>query len=184
MGIFTDTTYFVKDINLPTGTYSNLTNEIAKYEPEILTRLLGAELYDLVQAESADPASAPERLKDIILGKEYTVSFNGRNQKVFWNGLVNDEKISLISYYVYYHWQRNNVTKTSNVSETAPQSENAMRAVWANKSFSAWRRLRALYGWTGQNSLIPSLYNFLIENEATYPEWVFTPLGSLNNLDL
>jgi len=184
MATFIDKTYFINDINIPDGRFSEVQQLIDKFEPEILTKALGYELYTLVIAEVADPDAAPERIKDLIKGKEYTVSYNSRDQKVKWNGLINSELISLIAYYVYYQWQRANVTQTTTVSESKPVSENAERAVWANKAASAWRNCKYLYGSSGDDALVPSLYNFLLKYESDYEEWIFTELGSVNNLDL
>ena len=86
-----NTSYFVKDISIPVGSLSNLDNEIVKYEPEVLTMLLGYELYKLTLSETS------QRMTDLLTGKEYTVSYNGRNQLIKWNGFSNTELISLIA---------------------------------------------------------------------------------------
>jgi len=172
------TSYFVKDISLPTGEFSNLTNDIVKYEPEILKEVLGYELGKLVIAYDASASS--QRIKDIVEGKEYTVSYNGRDQTIKWNGLKNTELISLIAYYVYYWWQRNNITSTSTTGEIKPKNENSI-IVGANaKACAAWYRMRELIGFSGQNKLEPSLYNFLTEYEDDYPEWIFKDIGTID----
>ena len=182
MGVLIDKTYFILDINIPTGSYEALTDSIAKYEPEVLKSLLGYELYLLVEAY-ANPGS-DQRIIDIVEGKDYTVSCNGRDQVVRWNGLKNTELISLIAYYTYYWWQRNHVTLTTQTSEIKAAAENAQAAVMANKSQNAFDRCRELYGFIGQDSISPSLYNFLKDNEDDYPEWIFTDLDIVNCLDL
>ncbi len=168
-----DTDYFVKDIAIPSDTESNLTNDITKYEPEILKQLLGYELWKLVDD---DPAS-PDRIQDLVEGKEYTVSFNNRNQTIKWNGLTNSENISLIAYWVYYWWQRNNATHTTSLGEGKSKLENSFIAMSNQKIGNAWYRLRELYGYPGQRITEPSAYNFLKENEDDYPEWIFEPIG-------
>jgi hypothetical protein len=186
MAILITTDYFINDINIPTGTYATpaLQAEISKYEPEILQKALGYELYKLVAAAYEDIDAADQRIKDLVQGKVYTENYDGRDRPVKWNGLVNSDYISLIAYYIYYRHAKNNITQSTKTAEVEPQQENATRAVWANKAFSAYVRLRALYGYPGQDLLSPSLYNFLYKYESVFPEWVFSELGSVNMLDL
>jgi len=171
-----DKTYFVKDINIPDSDYSDLTAVIVKYEKEILIKLLGYELYALVAAY--DVTTSPQRIKDIVEGKEYTVG----SYIVKWNGLTNTDKVSLIAYYVYYWWTRNQATLTGSIGEIKPKSENSNNASLIQKSTNAWTRLEEL----SQSTAYPydSLYAFLSENESDYPEWEFTPLGNVNGFDL
>lgn len=172
-----NTSYFIKDISLPVGVNSNLTNEIKKYEPEILKQLLGYELWKLVAAYGD---SSPQRIKDIVEGKEYDVSYNGRDQTIKWNGLKNTELISLIAYYVYYWVRRNSITQTSGLGELKSKVENSIIADANQKACSAWYRMKQLYGFIGQTNLEPSAYNFLIKYEDDYPEWIFNEIGQIN----
>jgi hypothetical protein len=175
-----DRTYFNYEINLPVNSNSDLSNFIDRFEPEILKSLLGYELYTLVAA-STDTSG---RLYDLINGKEYTVSYNGRDQKVKWNGLINTDKVSLAAYYVYYQYQRCKATLPGASGEVKLRHENSFNADLHVKIMDAWGRMRELYGYPGQFELEPSAYNFLTENEADYPEWIFTELGSVNAFDL
>ena len=171
-----DKTYFVKDINIPHSDYSDLDNYITRYEKEILIKLLGYELATLVLAYNS--ATSPQRIKDIVEGKEYTVG----SYTVKWNGLKNTEKVSLIAYYVFYWWARNNATFTATTGEMKSVSENAEAAKLTQRMSNAWSRLEEL----AQSTEYPyqSLYYFLIENESDYPEWEFTVLGNINGFDL
>lgn len=174
---FISSEYFKQDINLPvTRENPDITNVITRYEPEILKKVLGYELYELIKS---DPSS-PDRLNDLINGVEYTVNWNGRDQTIKWNGLKNDEEISLIAYYVYFMWQTNHVSTTSNVGETANDVELGNRVIPAQKMGSAYHKMRQLVGFVGQNILEPSIYNFLKEHESNYPEWVFEDVGRVN----
>lgn len=178
-----DTTYFVNDISLPTsGTYSDVTAFITRFEKEILKQVLGYELWEYVRDYDANVSA--QRIKDIVEGKEYTVSYNNRDQIIKWNGLKNDDKISLIAYYVYYQYMRAKATTTQVVGEVKPEQENSRQAQMNMKIMNTWTRLRELAGYSGQSDLQPSLYNFLLKYESTYPEWVFTDLGSVNSHDL
>lgn len=180
-----DTTYFINEINLPTPYNSddaNLDDFITRFEPDVLDRALGYELSQLVQAY-ANPGS-DQRIIDIVEGKEYTISYNGRDQSVKWKGLVNDDKRSLIAYYVYCYYMRDMITQTTFMGEMQAVGENATAASARGKINQAWQMLRELYGYHGQDQLSASLYVFLTENESDYPEWVFTPIGSMNSFNL
>ena len=173
------TTYFVKDIAIPITGNTNLVNDIAKYEPEILKKVLGYELWALVDAYDAE--SSEQRILDLVDGKDYTVSYNGRDQAVRWAGLRDSTNlISLIAYYTYFMWQTNNHTHTTNVGQAGSSVENSVRANPSQKMGSAWYRMRQLVGYNGQNTLEPSLYNFLTKYVDDYPEWVFTDVGKVN----
>lgn len=177
-----DTSYFVHDINVPTGSNlvatNTLTTLISTYEPKVLKELLGYELYALTLTESST------RMTRLIEGYEYTISYNGRDQKVKWNGLKNSEKISLIAYYVYYWYKRINNVHTANVGTVKPDQENSMIASPNQQIGNAWYQMRELYGYCGQSELAPSAYNFLKKYESDYPEWIFKDIGEINMFGL
>jgi hypothetical protein len=171
-----DKTYFVKDINIPDSDYNDLTAYIARYEKEIILKVFGYELGTLVLAYEAGVSD--QRILDIVEGKAYTV--NGYNVK--WNGLINDDKVSLIAYFVFFKWVKNRSTLTGNVSELKLQSENATNAANIQRTTNAWTQLTILT----QDMSYPyaSLYAFMTEKEADYPEWEFSPIESINGFDL
>lgn len=174
-----DKTYFTLDVNVPDSKFEVVTTSITKYEPEILKKALGSTLYELM---TANPST--QIYKDIIEGKDYTVEYDGETHTVKWLGLKNSEKISLIAYYVYYWWVRNHVTLTMYTGEMKPMQENSMQASVAQKTMSAWMKLKELYGSCGDSEIKPTLYNFLTEHESKYPTWIFEELGSINAWDL
>jgi hypothetical protein len=181
-----DKTYFKMDINLPASNFTDLSNYVSTYEPEILRLLLGEDLYQLVNAFIlSNPTASSQAVQDLVLGKEYTVDIGlASPSKVKWNGLINTSKISIISYYIYYWYMRNKVSLTTTTGEVKSSYENATRGAVANKVNNSWRRLQKLYGFVDQSLIIPSAYNFLYEHESDYPEWIFTPLKSTNAFDL
>ena len=68
---FTTENYFKLDISLPsTNENSDIDDAITLYEPEILKKVLGFELHDLIE----DDESTSGRLYELINGKQYTVS--------------------------------------------------------------------------------------------------------------
>lgn len=170
-----DKTYFVKDINIPDSTFSDLDAYITRYEKEILQHLLGYELWKLVDAYGAGDTGV---IADLVEGKEYTIG----SETVKWNGLINDDKVSLIAYYVYYWWVRNNATFTAITGERKAKDENSDPAAVNQRITNAWLRLEDLA--LSVDFPYDSLYMFLSTNEADYPEWVYTELGNVNGFDL
>ena len=174
---FIDGDYFNFEINIPTDSVNtNIDNVITRYEPEILKRVLGYELYELIKSDPSTPA----RLLNLINGVEYTESYNNRTQTIKWNGLKNSENISLIAYYVYFMWQKNHATDTTQNGEVASVSELSHRANPSQKMGHAWHLMRELIGYQGQAILEPSLYNYLRKHETDFPEWVFDEVDSVN----
>jgi len=163
-----DSTYFVLDIAIPDSEYSNLDEYIVKYEREILMRLFGYELYTFVAAYNPN---SEQRIKDIVLGKEYTV--NGKLAK--WNGLINDDKESLIAYYTYYWYVRNNATTLQTTGMMKMVSENAAPVSAIQKLSAAYIRFEELQ---------KSAYDYLTNHIDQYPEWEYTEEGSVNIFDL
>lgn len=178
-----DDTYFIREILLPganiSGDNEDLTSYIVQYKKEVLMDLLGYELYkDLI----ANPTNA--RWVAFIEGAEYTVTNGDRDQVVKWNGLENDEKISLISYYIYFMYMRDLVTKTDMSGETLSDNENSQRISPSDKMSNAWNRHLELYGSVRDGLLVPSAYRYLTEKEDDFPEWVFTKKESVNSFDI
>lgn len=182
MANLTDIGYFVGDITLPTGQFSvnDLNLFIDKFEPEVLTKLLGYTLYKKLIASPTDPD-----IVKLVSGSEYTIEYNGNERLVKWAGLKNDLKISLIAYYVYVEFMRSRVTHTQSIGETKSIQENSTNANIFAKVMSARTRFDDLYGYMNQSTLAPSAYNFLKEHEDNYPEWEFSnEQGSINSHDL
>lgn len=175
-----DKTYFVNDIVLPKNDWDNIESFITRFEPEVLTSLLGYTLYKaMLAAPTVDP------YKNLVDGVEYSIDYNGNTRLVKWNGLKNDKSISLIAYYVYCEYLRSRVTTTQQVGETLSNLENSKNADIFSKLGSAHARLNELYGYEYQDKLVPSAYNFLSEHEDDYPEWEFECIkNSINSHDL
>ena len=173
-----DKTYFNQEINIPDSDYKGLSAIITRYEKEVLISLFGYALWKLINAYNESASS--QRIKDIVEGKEYTAS----GETIKWNGLQNTDKVSLIAYYVFYWYLRNATTRTSTLGEVGSKMENATTASPVQRLSGAWQRLRELYGFASQDSLIASAYNFMTEHESDYDEWVFTDIGTVNSFDL
>ena len=194
--------YFINDISIPSTRPTGETSidaSIAKYEKEVLQMVLGYELYDLFIANPTD-----QRFVDISIGKEFEFDFCGKTVKRKWNGLKNADKESLIAYYVYFKHKSNLNTITASISEVKPKLENSNPASANMKLIRAWNNFVELSGdlndvdryycgcryfdyfdkynissYHHVNSA-PSLYNFLLANKDTYPEWEFEPSEKIN----
>lgn len=181
MANFTDKDYYILEANIPDSILNDLDAYITRYEKEILIDLFGYALWKLINAyDSNNPGNSPQRIRDIVEGKEYTVD----GDLIKWNGLINDDKISLLSYYVYYWWVRNNGTTLHMTGVALLKSENSEPESASQKISAAWGRLRELYGYPSQDFYQPSAYNFMIEFESDYSEWVFERIGHVNSFDL
>ncbi|MCK5017842.1 MAG: hypothetical protein KAS32_12335 [Candidatus Peribacteraceae bacterium] len=175
-----DKTYFKNTISLPKSDYDNIESFMTQFEKEVLTYLLGYELYTLMIAGKAE---AP--YKNLVEGVEYSIEHSGQTRKVKWNGLKNSDLISLIAYYTYIEYIRDGVTSTQQNGEVLSVQENSKGANIFAKIMSAQTRFEELYGYEYQDELIPSAYNFLTEHEDLYPTWIFTSLkGNINSHDL
>lgn len=175
-----DDTYFVLDINIPKAS-TVIPGFVTLYMPEILTQLLGYELYELVKNYNAESS---QRIKDLVEGKVYEINYNGKTVKVKWAGLITIEdtspKISLIAYYVYYRWQQDKVSSTQVVGVVKAKQQNSVFAGVQLKISNACNRLEDLYGTIYDRKIKPTAYNFLKEFEDDYPEWIFDSVDDLN----
>ena len=132
-----DKTYFNFEINIPdTGDYSELTNYITRFEPEILKAIFGYELAKQVIGYVALTTTDP--IKSLVEGAAYEDQ-DGNLQK--WGGLINVQKVSLIAYYVYYWYRKCTVTNTTSSGEKRSANENSIDAEYGNKIMVAWDRM-------------------------------------------
>ena len=183
-----DSDYFVNEIALPEGKYAVIQAFINRYEDQAIFDLFGYELGTLVIAYNI--TTSPQRIKDIVEGKEYTISSDafykpsGGDTIIKWKGLVNTEKKSLLAYWIYYWWCREHESFATNVGGAKSKLENANNVGFGEKAAYAWHEMLKLYGQINQPEIIPSCFNFMNEFQTTYPEWVFAPKGNINRLGI
>lgn len=193
-----DTTYFTGPINIPANVIGDVVDNseiegfITRYEREILIKLFGYEIYKLIAAYNSNtPENTPQRIRDIIEGKEFELS--GREYK--WNGLINDEKVSIIAYYVYVMYMRDAQTHTSTTGENEPNYEFASKVHAGQKISYAWSKMSELIGEVpfditiytqiyNLNEYYSSLFFFMSNFYSTYPDWLWSEIGTVNNFDL
>ena len=173
-----DSTYFVRDCNLPVGTYNDISASLTRYERDILIQLLGYDLAKLVLAY--DSGTSPQRIKDIVEGKEYAEG----DYTVKWNGLVNTEKVSILAYYTYIQYLKNHAIDFQNVGAVGSANENGVNVGVATLIQRVSVRLRELAGYAGNDMYKASLYNFLLNQESSYPEWIFNEYRFENSFGL
>lgn len=189
-----DTTYFVGEISLPgqvlTGSLADISPYIVKYEREALIELVGYTLYKELKA--AIDAGAPDyvstKWKRLITGHEYEIDYLGDTYLVKWNGLINDDKVSLLAYYIYYKYVSFHVTHTSSFGELIQSAENASKVSPSQKMVNAWNRFIDLRGDPSDDLINPTCYNFLnnFEDDAVngYPKWIFNILRHTNTFGI
>jgi len=117
---------------------------IDKYEPLLLTELLGDSLYTLLKAGLvADP----------VLAK--------------WTNLSDKCKTSIIGF-VYWHYRFSNTTQTGNIGETAPNAENADIVTPLEKMIPIWNEM------VGNNVEVVKFINANTADYAAYynQSWV------------
>jgi len=197
---FIDYTYFTGDIHISNPSNDNqLLQAIDQYEKEILIKLLGYELYALLQADLTDGEPQTQIYIDLVDGAAFTHEFGGEEISLRWEGLRNSLKISLISYYVFFRFVERNITPYyGDGISFAPKGKDWERAEPVNKLCYVWEKMRELYGVIPMQyksafkypvlgsdlgyvfNTLPSAYNFLYANKDDYPTWRFTPLWNIN----
>jgi len=195
-----DYSYFTGDIKISNPVNENqLLQAIEQYEKEILIKLLGYELYALLQADLTDGVPQTQIYKDLVNGAAFTHEFRDEEISLKWEGLKNDAKVSLISYYVFFNFVERDITPYYGTGISfAPKGKDWERAEPVNKLCYVWEKMRELYGKIpveykdsfkypikGSDmgyvfNTAPSAYNFLYANKDDYPTWIFTPLWNIN----
>ena len=167
---------------------------IDKYERELLLNALGVTLYNLLVTAMDDLPSADQKWQDLVNGKDYTI--NSKTHR--WEGLKGYNKQSLIAFYVYCQYLRNDestYTTTGVVQNTAKNAENYNPT---GKYINAWSSFmcqyqkdnyynepRVIYNGSGEmgldyfnnNDVQRSLYQYLTDaNEldpTAFPDFEF-----------
>ena len=198
---FIDSTYFTGEILIPSAlgsTDSQHTQAMAQYEKEILIKLLGYELYALLQADLSAGVPQSKIYLDLVDGADFTCEFNGQEIPLHWNGLKNSDKVSLISYYTYHRFVERHIAEYHSTGITTnAEGKDWIKANPLPKICNVWERCRELYGklpvrlkditvpilgsdFSQPYDAEPSAFNFLLANKDDYPTWRFTPLWNIN----
>lgn len=176
---------------------------INNYQNEYLLKVLGYSLFKDYETGLAITPTIPQKWLDLKNGVDYNVTINGNEVKTRWNGFSNDEKISPIANYVYYHWLAKNYAKLQENGVSIAVKENATNYTNIFKNVDAWNGYIRLTGnirkyvnrndfkiFTEENNklyfstgdlnfknetvqLDNSLFMFLYNHRGDYPGWIF-----------
>lgn len=144
-----DISYFNGDIIIPNLNKDDgdsfETDYIAKYQKEYLQKCLGYAMYNEFETalDETTPAAKWTNLKD---GEDYTVEIDGETITTRWNGLVNEELVSPIAYYVYFKWLKENYVQLTGVGVGVSDKENATNYSPNFKAVHAWNKYIELTG--------------------------------------
>jgi len=154
-----------------------LQGEIEEKESEFLVSFLGWEQYaELIdQFEDAAPYAwkpdALQKWKDLVDGKED------------WRGLrynVGNKKISIIAYYVFFHYLASDFSSYSTTGVQVAEAENSTRQLPNGKQVSAWNQMVKMYGLEGSYSR--SNYQFSQNWNGTMLQWLGNVIGNETTL--
>jgi len=149
------TDYFILNIFLPPDEVSgDIAGYVSRFEREILIKTLGFHMYnELIESLSGTPEQKWLDLRD---GKIYQK--NGINHN--WRGLINDEKESLIAYYVWYQYSIHGmeVKSISGIKNLKTENTNIVD-----------RRLHQVSAYNKMVDLIAEMDNFIQANSVDYP---------------
>lgn len=128
---------FVAEINIPNNTSPEVVETINwlinKYEPEILEKLMGYELYGAYISNPED-----QRIVDLISGVEYVKDDGTLAQ---WKGLKQSSTVSILANYIYYQWQVFNVVKQGGQNTVIPKGAMSINISPNIKMIKAWNDL-------------------------------------------
>lgn len=171
---FTDSTYYINDINIPSGALSDLSQYIDKFEREMLLGVFTYTQYaELIAAYAASIATVPTPLPDkwdrLVNGYTYTVS----GIEYRWNGLLNTAKESTLAYYVYCQYLKTHQSYLLQTGTVQPKNENSSPAD-PNPSFvSAWNKFAFSYN---------DMLSFLYQHDTDYSiQWQTVKQYELTN---
>lgn len=168
---------------------------ISKYERQLLLNALGVTLFDQLQTALTDLDNvANVKWKDLVNGRNYT-TVDGRVKR--WEGLKGYDKQSLIAYFVFTEYLRNDNETYTTVGTTQSNAKNSERVNATPKYIKAYNQFIEAYqgkfcvaeprlvvnsfGSVGvdwyNESVQVSLYNYLIDcndiDPTMFPDFEF-----------
>jgi hypothetical protein len=213
-----DTTYFErgnlyipnnKDYNVePEGAPTIITDleaSISKYERELLLNALGVTLYDELQVALVDLPGSDQKWTDLVEGRNYT-NVDGKVKR--WDGLKGYNGQSLIAFYIFTEYLRNDNEEYATVGTVRNTAKNAEVVSATPKFIKAYSQFISFYqgklsfnepqvlvngfgsaGFDWYNESVQvSLYNYLTDCndlEATsFPDFEFKVYESQNSFGI
>lgn len=183
---------------------NQLQAEIDEREDELLLSFLGqaqkTELYDQFETDGSWKPTALQKWKDLVDG----VDFDTKH----WNGLrytIGTKKISLIAYYVYFWYLKEDYATYSTTGIQVAQAENAISQLPNEKQVSAWNKFANMYNggnisqrgytfsrnwngtmlrWNNGEKNQVSLYDFMSTKSDVYDLSFFNNYEIINSMNL
>lgn len=148
-------TYLTREMYTPnTGggvDISSADNKVAqyidKYARLLLQNALGNVLFAELDVHILDgnlKDDAPQKWKDFINGVEYSYS----GETYTFKGVLSTEgafKESVLAYYCYYHYMKDNFTQTTSFGESVSSSVNSETVNGSSKLINIWNKYVDLY---------------------------------------
>jgi len=214
-----DTTYFEhgnlfipnnKDLSVePVGSptvITNLDSFITRYERQLLLNALGVTLYDKLQVALLDLENSEKKWIDLVNGTNYT-NINGNVKR--WIGLKGFDKQSVIAFYIFTEYLRDDNETYATTGVVKNDSKNATNKSATPKFIKAYNQFIESYqgcvsvnspvivvngfgtigyDWYGSGGVDVSLLRFLTEsnelNETAYPDFEFMFYYNHNSLGI
>jgi hypothetical protein len=185
--------------NTPTS-ISQLQQEIDSREYDLLLLFLGQEhtdeLLSQFETDGTWKVSALQNWKALVDGVDN------------WRGLrytVGTKKVSIIAFYVFFYYLKEDFSTYSTTGVNVAKSENAQSQLPNEKQVTAWNRFVKMYQgdsfnrlnysvssnwngtmlrWSGQNGNAVSLYEFMFKNSDVYDTSFFINQSVINPYNL
>ena len=205
-----DNTYFQKGIlyiannrdvsasNAP-SVVSELDTFIDIYERQLLLNALGTVLYKELKTAMTDLPNAAQKWQDLVNGVDYVI--DGKTYR--WEGLKGYNKNSLIAFYVFCEYLRNDESVYTTVGVVKNKANNADNFDLSPKYIKAWNTFLRMYqsntndpmivvnafghvglDYYGGKNVQVSLYQYLIDqntlDDTNFPDVEFTFYRSEN----
>ncbi len=182
MAIYTTISDFENELALSSNTNSNnatLQSYINDFEPKILKKLLGYELYQVCLSEWGELV-IQEPFKTLLNGGEYDFEYLGNTFKYNFEGIT-----AITARYIYYKYVRN-TQKVNTPLGMVNQNENGEKVSPVQKLSRVWNKMYSIYGngdtYNHQNPN-NSAYNYILKNKAEFEAnatWIFTQIQTIN----
>lgn len=166
---------------------------IDRYERELLEETLGVDLYQEILENKEDYESAPDNVKNIVLGTTYNLS--GKNVK--WGGLSD-----MLTPYIFYRFLQDQTEIFGTFGMERPQGKNSKAVSSIPKATQAYRdfydkyqgedeyvrvistRTHFGFDYGGNIKSNRSLYQFLNDNDEVYDVQFFQIIENTNQFGI
>ena len=154
---------------------TEINQDIEIYEPELLQKALGYDLWKAFTDGIEGSGSIETRWESLLSGIEF--DYYGKNYK--WNGFGPDNKLSPIANYCYYRYMEDSASDVTLAGTATGAVDNNTRVAPMQKMVNAWNDMV---------DMLHILHRFLLSSDD-YPEYDETQTDTdvfryKNSLDL